>query len=152
MIIKGLDKAGYGQDAYNATYKTLYGMQQVFNKTGTVWENYKPDAFEPGSTAAKDFVGWTGLTPIALLIENLIGIVPNGAKNSVTWTLRRTDQHGIKTLHFGNTTASLIYLPGDAKSSPKIAVETDKPLTLVIVRNGTQTQYAVKKGKSQINL
>ena len=34
---------------------------QVFQKTGTVWENYAPESAAPGEPAKPDFVGWTGL-------------------------------------------------------------------------------------------
>ena len=32
--------------------------------TGTVWENYSPDAATPGEPAKPDLVGWTGIVPI----------------------------------------------------------------------------------------
>ena len=74
-----------------ASEKYLAGMYEVFKKTGTVWENYSPDNFEQGNQAKPDFVGWTGDGPIALLIENVLGLRSDGADNELTWRLRRLD-------------------------------------------------------------
>ena len=38
----------------------LSSMGKVFAQTGTVWENYAPDALAPGNPAKGDFVGWSG--------------------------------------------------------------------------------------------
>src|SRR4029079_271099 len=73
-IIKGLEHSGYEDCAAESTEAYLAGMYEVFKKTGTVWENYAPDSYDQGNQAKPDFVGWTGDGPIALLIENVIGL------------------------------------------------------------------------------
>jgi hypothetical protein len=50
-------------------------MLETWKKTGTLFENYnqeKPGA--PGGSSKADFVGWSGVQPIATLIETIIGI------------------------------------------------------------------------------
>ena len=104
MIIKGLDKFGVGNDlAYKfnefatlATEEYLNGIYEVYKKTGTIWENYSPEALARGSWSRPDFVGWTGCGPIELLIENIIGLRPDGVNNLLTWHLTRIDKHGIE--------------------------------------------------------
>lgn len=49
---------------------------QVFNDTGTVWENYSPEEAAPGSPAKPDFCGWGGLGPVAVLFEFIFGLCP----------------------------------------------------------------------------
>ena len=49
--------------ARDIALKDLDLTWQVFQKTGTVWENYAPDAIAPGKPAKPDLVGWTGLGP-----------------------------------------------------------------------------------------
>ena len=46
------------------------------------------------STVAPDFVGWAGLGPIALLIENIIGIQADVPEREIVWYVTRTDRHG----------------------------------------------------------
>ena len=53
------------------------------------------------STVAPDFVGWAGLGPIALLIENIIGIQAEVPNRRIEWHLTRTDRHGINSLWLG---------------------------------------------------
>ncbi len=50
---------------------------------------------------APDFVGWAGLGPIALLIENIIGIQADVPNRRIEWHLTRTDRHGINSLWLG---------------------------------------------------
>ncbi len=66
-IIKGLQACGQEAFATEATEKYLAGMAEVFKTTNTVFENYMPERLEPSSKRG-DFVGWTGLGPISLLI------------------------------------------------------------------------------------
>ena len=51
-------------------------MGEVFQMTGTVWENYAPDAPAPGRPAKPDFVGWSGIGPIMYLLGFAIGLQP----------------------------------------------------------------------------
>ena len=53
------------------------------------------------SVVAPDFVGWAGLGPIALMIENIIGIRADVPERKITWHLTRTDRHGIEDLWLG---------------------------------------------------
>ena len=45
----------------------LCNVVAVFKQTGTVWENYAPARVAPGQPSRRDFVGWTGIGPIAFL-------------------------------------------------------------------------------------
>ena len=53
------------------------------------------------ATVKPDFVGWGGIGPIALLIENVIGIQPDSIDREITWHLTRTDRHGLNNLWLG---------------------------------------------------
>lgn len=162
MIIKGLDKFGIGnENAYSfdefavlATEEYLNGIYEVYKKTGTLWENYSPEAFARGIWSRPDFVGWTGCGPIQLLIENILGFRPNGADNSLTWHLSRIDKHGIEKLRFGSTTASIICAKREnINSAAEIKIETDNDFILKIekVQNKSIT-FKIKKGNQNILL
>ena len=53
------------------------------------------------ATVKPDFVGWGGIGPIALLIENVIGIQPDSIDREITWHMTRTDRHGLNNLWLG---------------------------------------------------
>ena len=48
----------------------------------TIWECYSPEKPAPATRwdgenyCRQDFVGWSGLGPIALMLENIIGLQP----------------------------------------------------------------------------
>ena len=46
-------------------------VSQVFEETGTLWENLAPDARQPGDPAQPDFCGWAGLGSAAIPHEFL---------------------------------------------------------------------------------
>jgi hypothetical protein len=102
-------------------------MAEVFQKTGTVWENYAPKILAQGQPAAGDFVGWTGIGPITPLIGNVLGFRPDGARNTLTWNLRLTEPHGIKRLRFGTVTADLLY---DGTSTISVTASAHFPLVI----------------------
>ena len=153
MIIKGLQKYGYEDLASQATEKYLAAMANVYEKTGTVWENYAPESFSPGKPAKGDFVGWSGCGPIALLIENVLGFRCDGVDNRLTWHLRRTDRHGIQHLQFGNSTVSVVYDPPiSSNARPTITVTSDRPFELVIVQHRIRTTYHLHAGTQRLTV
>ena len=64
MIIRGLERCGKQDLASEIALEHLARVAEVFQSTGTVWENYSPDAATPGEPAKPDLVGWTGIVPI----------------------------------------------------------------------------------------
>ncbi len=69
MVLKGLTKLGKNELAQDLAEKTYSAIAEVFQATGTFWENYAPDLISYGMPAKKDFCGWTGLIPIAVYNE-----------------------------------------------------------------------------------
>lgn len=144
MIIKGIEVFGFYDFSYEASVRYLRGMEAVFSKTGTVWENYNPDEYVKSKRANPDFVGWTGLGPIALLIESILGIQADASANTVQWHINRIDKHGIKNLRIGESTISLLAQARksmDAKAI--ITVEANKPITLNISKAGKDKSFEV---------
>jgi len=85
MVLRGLTKYGLDDLAHEIASNHHQVVIDVFKKTGTVWENYSPSRTSPGSPAKKDFVGWTGLTPIAVFLEYVLGLRANVAKGGVVF-------------------------------------------------------------------
>jgi len=151
MVLKGLQKYdlfGFIEFAALATETYLDGMYKVYKKTGTIWENYSPDAYARGIWSKPDFVGWSGCGPIQLLIENVIGINADGLNNQVIWNVHRIDRHGIEHLQFGKSTASFVCKKRSDLNKPiEIKVDTDNPFELTVVRRfGEKKVFDVKAG------
>jgi glycogen debranching enzyme len=156
MVIKGLEQ--YKQ-VYNAaefcnaaSEKYVDAIAKVYKRTGTIWENYAPDMTMRGVWSKPDFVGWSGCGPITLLIENIIGIIPDAGNNVVHWTVTRRDRHGLKNLHFGNTIASFTCNARESiLQELRIAVTSDKTFTLIISREyGKEQSFTIHPGSNSI--
>jgi glycogen debranching enzyme len=153
-IIKGLEKCGYENFATQATDKYLNAMGAVFKDTGTVWENYAPEEpLRPGSPAERDFVGWTGDGPIALLIENILGFRCDGVHDQITWRLTRTDRHGIQNLRCGPATVSLVCDARPDLLAPRhITGQTDHPFTLIVLTGGREKRIKIGTGSIDVTV
>lgn len=164
MIIKGLEKFGresanatdytFNEFATSAVAKYLDGLYTVYKKTGTLWENYSPDLMMRGNPSQKDFVGWTGCGPIQLLIENVLGLHPDGANKKLTWNIHRVDRHGIEQLKFGEITATLICQKRESvESAAEIHVISNMPFELAVSVNGKEQKVLqVQKGTQRFTL
>jgi hypothetical protein len=121
----------------------------------TLWECYSPELNEPATRwdntfySRQDFVGWTGLAPISLLIENVLGFDIIGSENRIRWTIKRTDRHGINNIQLCDQKVSLIYETDHDKTL--ILVDCEKPFTLEIILAGKKYQYEIRT-KTTINI
>ena len=134
MVLKGLRATGYGSLAHLIARNHLDNVVQVFEDTGTVWENYAPEAPLPGTPSKPDFVGWTGLPAIAVLLEEVFGLQPDVPSNTLLWDVRLMDEFGVEQYPFGAD--CLINLRCEAREStldkPNITASANRPLTLKV--------------------
>lgn len=72
MVLKGLDLYGYHDLAVEFAAKFYQSARHLWEKTGTIWENYSPEQCEePTSPSGRDFCGWSALIPICFYREYL---------------------------------------------------------------------------------
>lgn len=162
MAIKGMNNYGYDNVSYEQTVKLLQAMYAVYKETGTIWEFYAPDTLSYGKLLHKrkvanktkeakaDFVGWSALGPVALLIEEVIGINCNAPENSITWKINRTEKHGVSNLHLGTNQVSLLY--SEKNASPLITGSCTNAFTLAVIKEGKEKRLSVPKGEIHITL
>ena len=147
MTIDGLWKHGYYEMADEIADNHYNSVLKVWKDTGTFWEYYAPEKIEPGFMARKNFVGWTGLPPIAVFIEYILGIKSDYSENRIDWNVRQLEEHGIDRYPFGpdGTVSLTVKKRASADERPVILVKTDKPFELVVRWGGEVRTVNVEK-------
>lgn len=101
--------------------------------------------------ARKEFVGWTGLAPIAGLIEHIIGIRGDFVQKQITWDINLTETNGIERYPFGPD--GLISFKAHARNSvnekPVIEVESNIEFELLVRYGNQEKTFQVKTGKNK---
>ena len=131
MVLRGLDRNGYFKQAHDIACNTVKNVVKVFAETGTLWENYAPEKAAHGNCAKADFVGWTGLVPISMLIEYVFGIRCSAPDKTVTWDIRLDGAYGVRNLSFANVTASFLH-----NADGSVEIKTNHPITVKLVKDG----------------
>ena len=146
MVLKGLRANGYGSLAHLIAKNHLANVVQVFEDTGTLWENYAPEAAKPGDPAKEDFVGWTGLPAISVLLEEVFGLQPDAPNHVLKWDVRLLDEHGVTQYPLG--TKGLLDLKCYARESalekPMIEIRSTVPVKLQIHWAGGEGEVEIK--------
>jgi glycogen debranching enzyme len=108
MVVRALANVEAGFLAHKIALNHATNVARVLHETGTIWENYSPDAIARGEQAKPDFCGWSALGPITMLIEFVLGIRVEAPLSRVTWHLRLEEKHGIGNLKVGNAIVSMV--------------------------------------------
>lgn len=133
MVLEGLYQNGYRRLAFDIAQSCTDNVRSVFEETGTIWENYAPEAASRGNRSKKDFIGWSGLFPISILFEYVFGIHPDAANRTIVWDVNLTDNFGIENYPLGDATLTLkCEARSDAGEEPKITVTSDKPVRVIV--------------------
>jgi glycogen debranching enzyme len=137
-IMAGLARYGLYDVARAAALRHLGAMARIYGETGTIWENYRPDDDGHGTPARPEFVGWSGLGPIAMLIEYILGVEINAPARLITWRVVEPGPHGIENLLVGTARARL-HITADGT----IEAESSEPLTLRVIREGREENLSL---------
>ena len=135
MIMRGLEKYGYHKLAreIGVTYHDY--VVNVFRKEGTVFEYYSPELPYMNS-GKRDFVGWGGIAPVAVLFEFVFGIRSNAKDKHITWRVGCTERHGIERYPLGSGTVDLLCeARQSADERPVITVRSNTPVTVEVIWN-----------------
>lgn len=143
MVCRGLRANGYRELAREIAKKHLDCMTAVMknDKEHTIWECYSPEYDKPstdkfGLPVRKDFVGWGGLGPLVMLVEDIIGLDIAALENKVVWHLSEPGRQGVKEIPFNGGTISL---EANAISDGAFTVKVDgnRPFHLTVIsKNG----------------
>ena len=159
--VKGFKEAGYSRIAREASIKILDGMLETYKNPAyaSIWESYAPEAPRPntnkvGKFVRPNFVGWGGITPIAMLIEDIIGLRFEAQTNTVYYDIMPGKKSGLRNMHFNGGVISVEcteYRTGVGNST--VMVTTDKPLRLCLKTNYREEfTVDVPAGKTEIKV
>lgn len=144
MVLRGLTANGFDDLAYEIAENHHNRVVEVFEKTGTVWENYAPESSSQGQPAKAHFVGWTGLPPIAVLLEYRFGLRPiDPLKKRLLWDIRLLDEHGVDNYPLGPTAS--LNLHCEQRSSP-----TEEPSVTIMASEPVEVEVRWKGGSKLV--
>lgn len=160
MIARGLQQAGWHALAREIAVKHLAAMAAVMRDEsfGSIWEAYAPDHCQPshhkelGGLVRPNFVGWSGLGPLAMLIEQVFGLQFDAEANAVSWDIRTTGDHGVTNLRFNGGTLSLLcdgFHPDGRQT--EVHVTTNRALTLnLMIANQREESFPLEPGEHRL--
>lgn len=132
MVIAGLKNKGFTGLAHELARLHHQRVTEVFAKTNTFWEYYAPESSEPGFLARPDFIGWTGLVPVAVLFEAVFGLKASILDKSLTWDINLLESHGVERYPVG--TSGMLDLKCGGRSAaaqrPELEIHSNIELTL----------------------
>jgi glycogen debranching enzyme len=154
MITRGLVNQGRGDVAHMIAMKYIGVMSRTYTnfEPHTIWEAYCNEEDRPCGVpythelSRTDFVGWSGLGPIAMLIENVIGLNVNAPKRQIEWEIRLLEEHGVRNLSLGElgSVSMLCKSRTSVEQSPKVVIRADSDITVKIRSSNVVRQIEVK--------
>jgi hypothetical protein len=153
MVIRGLENFGYDDLAREIALKHLDLVARVYEKTGTIWENYSPDTIQQGKPAKADFVGWSGIGPIVYLLEYAIGLKADAPHNRLNWQLQPGGRRGCERFRFNGHLVSLVAEPQPGRlKRERITIQSDGPFELRARFLGVEKRFSVSGGKQEFEI
>lgn len=146
MVLYGLEKYGYNTLAREIALNHVDALAEVWEQTGTIWENYPADSISSADSDRRDFVGWSGLGPVRYLLRYGVGLVPDAPKNTLRWYLDSNTVEkgavGCERFAFGEVICSLSaeYIEGKLM----VSAQSDRPFTLIVINADKTTTLQVK--------
>jgi hypothetical protein len=148
MVLRGLRSRGNDALAHEIAVSHMRHVEEVYLRTDTFWENYAPEKAAPGDPARPDHVGITGLSPISILLEDVIGVSADWPRRLVTWDrrLESSGYWGVRNYPLGPD--GRFDLVGNGQQA---VVITDVPFGLVVHNRGETINLAVPVGTTEID-
>jgi len=154
MATKALERYGFftlADDYAERFVKNMLETYQQYNPH-TIWEVYSPSDPKPASQkrdeegkTMPDFCGWSALGPIALFIENVIGIHEiNAPEKIIKWRIHHVKKHGIQNLSLGPFAVDLIYEKNTIHAKTKDTIE----LQIINGKGEITKMFTLKPGEN----
>ncbi len=144
MTLKGLEKYNYQKLAFEIAKNHLDNVVSIYKQTGTLWENYAPEHIVAAKPAKPDFVGWSGIIPIAVLLENVFGVQPDAPRNTIHWHVQLVENYfSIDNYPFAldNTVKLSCNTKNIENGFPAVIVKSQKPLIVKLYYKGKERVF-----------
>ena len=140
--------------AFDLASKHHQQVAEVYKKEKTFFEYYAPETPAPGFLARPDFIGWTGLVPISILIESIFGITANIQQQLIEWDINLTEEHGIDKYPIGKEGMISFHCANrnNAKQKPQLLIESNIAIKLKVSWTGGTDNIDIKPGTNKYNL
>jgi len=174
MVVEGLRNTGNPKLAYEIALNHLQNVRDIYfnfnphpdsvafderyaDEYKTLWECYSSEYQKPATRwdntfySRQDFVGWTGLGPIAMLIETVMGFSVKGNENLIEWTINEDlGDYGINKLQLRNQRIN--FAIRSENGIKEIVADAEFPFNLIINYEGKSKNIEIKAGKQSIRL
>lgn len=151
MVLSGLARQQAFDLAHEIACNHLDNIAAVFEETGTLFENYAPEYRKPGIPAGRDFVGWTGVSAINMLIEFVLGI--RQQDDAIHWAIHLTERHGVQRYPFGDTLVDLICEQRQGADEPPVLnIRTTSQIQINIHCNDDSQKLELPPGEHRLEL
>jgi hypothetical protein len=157
-VLKGLRTVEQNALAYQIAYNHLDRVATVYQNSATFWDHYAPETAWPGANARRDFTGWTALSPIAILLEDVLGIMVDWPQRRVQWDLHLPWQKDKGKEQDGAWLGVENYPLGphdviDLRANGRVLqVNTAVPFTLIFRTSELTLQKAIPVGTTELPL
>ena len=159
MVIKGLEKYGKFELARESAVKHLYYVLENLHTekgyTGSLWEAYSPTQESPAAWNGHPdfprsmFLPYAGLSTIALMIENVIGMYISLPRKTVDWIIPNLEIMGIEDLALKRNMITI--LSNKSGRGWEIRLESEKLYYLTInILNAKKKTLPIPSGKCSI--
>ncbi|HEY1349561.1 MAG TPA: trehalase family glycosidase [Ktedonobacteraceae bacterium] len=148
-VIKGLQQVGREDLACALTTLHLQRVFEVWSQTGKLWENYCSERSLPGNNSAPDYC-WSALGPIALLLEVILGLMPDATRQTLRWQPAEDERVGVTHFALGPATLSLLQQP--RADGRWIEVRTDRRFVLELLHQGALQRITCQPGFTELLL
>ena len=159
QYIKGLEEYGYDEIALEESIRHMTSVLGVWQaglasgvsaETNPLWENYSSEYLKRGSISNPDY-GWIGTVSVGVMIEDILGFKPHAADNTVNWSIRLTEEHGIDDLRYiHNGVENIVSFMAEKRESATdpvaFSVIAKEPFTLIVDNGGITQTYDVQAG------
>jgi neutral trehalase len=118
MILKGLERQHEWEAAREFAIRHLYNMLDTLHpegdRRGTVWEAYRPTREGPAKWDGHEsfnrpmHIPEVGLSTIALMIENVVGLDVSLPRKTVRWVVPTLEIMGIENLNLRRNTITIL--------------------------------------------
>lgn len=177
MVAAGLRQVGRHEQARDVAGRYLWTLANTYKHGApdpdsvayeqrfadgyhTLWEAYAPERAAPATRwdntfyTRQDFAGWTGLGPIALLFEDIIGLDLDAPRQTIRWRIYETTRIGVERLAFGRQHVTLIAEPAAQDCGRILTVQCEKAFRLVVesCEGDVKQEFYVPRGKHKLRL